>query len=164
MPVHKTSVGFKYVAPLMLAEDALIGGEESGGYGFRGHMPERDGILAGLLILDFMATEGKTPSQLIECLFSKVGAHYYDRVDIEFPAAERQTISDRLAACQPTRIDDTAVAEIQTADGFRFLMADGSWLLIRFSGTEPIMRVYSESDSPQRVARFLAEGRRMAGV
>lgn len=164
VPVHETPVGFKYVAPIMVAEDALIGGEESGGFGFRGHMPERDGILAGLLFLDFMVREQKSPSQLLDYLFSKVGPHYYDRTDVDFPANERDAIIGRLSKMEPTDIGGTPVAKIDTGDGFRFLMEDGSWLLIRFSGTEPIMRVYSESDSPDRVQHFIAAGREMAGV
>ena len=164
VPVHETPVGFKYVAPIMVAEDALIGGEESGGFGFRGHMPERDGILAGLLFLDFMVREQKSPSQLLDYLFSKVGPHYYDRTDVDFPANERDAIIGRLSKMEPADIGGTPVAKIDTGDGFRFLMEDGSWLLIRFSGTEPIMRVYSESDSPDRVQHFIAAGREMAGV
>ena len=148
----------------MVAEDAIIGGEESGGFGFRGHMPERDGILAGLLFLDFMVREQKSPSQLLDYLFSKVGPHYYDRTDVDFPANERDAIIGRLSKMEPTDIGGTPVAKIDTGDGFRFLMEDGSWLLIRFSGTEPIMRVYSESDSPDRVQHFIAAGREMAGV
>jgi alpha-D-glucose phosphate-specific phosphoglucomutase len=164
VPVHETSVGFKYVAPIMSTEDALIGGEESGGFGFRGHIPERDGILAGLLFLDFMIRENKSPSQLLDHLFEKVGPHYYDRVDIDFPASERDAIIRRLSGNTAQHIDGTPVSRIETADGFRFLLDDGSWLLIRFSGTEPIMRVYSESDDPDRVQRFISAGREMAGV
>ena len=164
VPIHETAVGFKYVAPVMVAEDALIGGEESGGFGFRGHIPERDGILAGLLFLDFMVREQKSPSQLLDYLFSKVGPHYYDRTDIDFPANDRDAIIGRLSGLKPADIDGASVASMDTGDGFRFIMDDGSWLLIRFSGTEPIMRVYSESDSPDRVQRFIAAGREMAGV
>ena len=97
VPVYETPVGFKYVAPIMMAKNALIGGEESGGYGFRGHMPERDGILAGLYFLDFMLKTGKTPSQLLDYLYSKVGPHYYQRVDIDFPENERQAITKRIS-------------------------------------------------------------------
>lgn len=164
VPVYETSVGFKYVAPLMLKENALIGGEESGGYGYRGHMPERDGILSALFFLDFMITLKKSPSQLIKYLYSKVGPHYYDRLDVDFPAKDRETIMKRLAGCKPAKIAETAVREIDTRDGFRFLMKDGSWLLIRFSGTEPIMRIYSESDSMKKVNIFLAVGKKLAGV
>jgi phosphomannomutase len=164
VPVHETPVGFKYVAPKMIAEDALIGGEESGGFAFRGHIPERDGILAGLLFLDFMIREEKSPSQLLQHLFSKVGPHYYNRTDIKFPPDKRQSIIDRLPKTQPKQIKNVSVSKIDTSDGFRFLMADDSWLLIRFSGTEPIMRIYSESNSPEKVEAFLTVGKEMTGV
>ncbi|MEA1959177.1 MAG: phosphoglucomutase/phosphomannomutase family protein [Chloroflexota bacterium] len=164
VPVYETPVGFKYVAPLMMKENALIGGEESGGFGYRGHMPERDGVLSGLFFLDLMVRLEKSPSQLIEYLYSKVGPHHYDRLDIEFPAAERDAIINRLTDSNLAEIEGVKLNEIDTRDGFRFVMQDRSWLLIRFSGTEPIMRVYSESDSPERVKRFLNAGRRMAGV
>ena len=164
VPVHETGVGFKYVAPVMLAEDALIGGEESGGYGFRGHVPERDGILAGLYFLDLIARTGKTPSQLLEYLFSKVGPHFYDRVDIDFPAGERPVVEERLQLSSPGEIDGIKVVKKDPADGFRFILADGTWLLIRFSGTEPVLRVYTETDSQPRARRLLEYGRELAGV
>ncbi len=164
VPVYETPVGFKYVAPKMTSEDALIGGEESGGYAFRGHILERDGILSGLFFLDLMVREQKSPSQLIDHLFSKVGPHHYNRVDVEFPPEERQAVTNRLSQAAPSTIDNTGVREVRSDDGFRFLLADGSWLLIRFSGTEPLLRVYAESDSPERVSRLLAEGRTIAGV
>jgi alpha-D-glucose phosphate-specific phosphoglucomutase len=164
VPVYETPVGFKYVAPKMLAEDALIGGEESGGFAYRGHIPERDGILSGLLFLDLMVSKQKSPSQLLEYLYSKVGPHYYKRIDIDVPASEREVIADRLNMSRPSHIKNTAVTGIETSDGFRFLLADRNWLLIRFSGTEPILRVYAESDSIARVDGFLEAGREMAGV
>ena len=164
VPVYETSVGFKYVSPKMLEEDALIGGEESGGYGFRGHMPERDGILAGLYFLDLMVKTGKTPSQLLEHLFSKVGPHHYQRVDIEFPEEERQKITSRLKDSSPQSLDGVKVVKKDTFDGFRFTLADTTWLLIRFSGTEPLFRIYAESDSPARVERLLELGKELAGV
>ena len=163
VPVHETAVGFKYVAPKMVAEDAMLGGEESGGYAFRGHVLERDGILSGLFFLDLMVKLEKRPSELIDYLYSKVGPHYYDRVDVEFPAEKRRSVVDRLGN-KPDRIDDVEVAEVQTEDGYRFLLGDGSWLLIRFSGTEPLLRIYAESDSPRRVEALLNAGRTMAGV
>jgi len=164
VPVYETPVGFKYVAPLMLEKDALMGGEESGGYGYRGHMPERDGILSALFFLDLMIKLKKSPSQLIKYLYSKVGPHYFDRLDVDFPQEEREAIMKRLTDSRPSSIAGTAVREVETRDGFRFLMKDGSWLLIRFSGTEPIMRIYSESDSMKKVKTFLGEGKKLAGV
>jgi len=164
VPVYETPVGFKYVAPIMLAKNALIGGEESGGYGFRGHMPERDGLLAGIYFLDLMLKTGKTPSQLIDYLYSKVGPHYYQRRDFTFPEDERQTITKRISDNLPRSIEGVEVAKINTTDGFHLTLADTTWLLIRFSGTEPVLRIYAESESPARVERLLELGKELAGV
>ena len=164
VPVFETTVGFKYVAPIMHRENALIGGEESGGYGFRGHVAERDGILAGLYFLDFMLRTKKTPSELLAYLYSKVGSHYYHRIDTEFPEKERQTIINRLRDNPPKSIEGVKVNKVDTADGFRYMLADNSWLLIRFSGTEPVLRVYAESSSDARVKKLLEAGKKLAGV
>jgi len=164
VPVYETPVGFKYVAPIMIEKNALIGGEESGGYGFRSHMPERDGILAGIYFLDFMLKTGKTPSQLIDYLYSKVGPHYYQRRDFTFPEDQRQAITKRVSDNLPQSIEGVKVAKVNTTDGFHLTLADTTWLLIRFSGTEPVLRIYAESDSPARVERLLEVGRELAGV
>jgi len=164
VPVRETSVGFKYIAPIMIAENALIGGEESGGYGFRGHVPERDGILAALYFLDLMVKTGKRPSQLIDYLYRKVGPHYFKRVDIEFPEGKRQAITVRIKQNAPKSIEGVNVVNFDTGDGFRFILADNTWLLLRFSGTEPVLRIYTESNSPARVERLLKLGRELAGV
>jgi len=164
VPVHETPVGFKYVAPIMLAENALIGGEESGGFGFRAHMPERDGILSGLYFLDLMVKTGKNPSELIDYLYSKVGPHHFDRVDIQFPREERQAIIERIKHNHPEYVDGVRVVKFDTTDGFRFILADTTWLLIRFSGTEPLLRIYAESSTPARVEKLLELGKELAGV
>jgi len=164
VPVFETPVGFKYVAPVMITNNALIGGEESGGYGFRGHIPERDAIPAGLYFLDFMVKTGKTPSQLLTYLYSKVGEHYYDRIDIHFPEEKRQMIINRVRDNAPKSIENMKVVRLDTQDGFRFILADNSWLLIRFSGTEPILRIYTETNDTERVKRMLQFGRELAGV
>ena len=164
VPVFETPVGFKYVAPVMVAQNALIGGEESGGYGFRGHIPERDAVPAGLYFLDFMIKTGKTPSQLLAYLYSKVGEHYYDRIDLHFPDGQKQTINDRVRDHAPKSIENVKVTKLDTQDGFRFILADNSWLLIRFSGTEPILRIYAETNTTERVKRLLQFGRKLAGV
>ena len=164
VPVYETRVGFKYVAPMMVQHDAIIGGEESGGYGFRGHVPERDALLAGLCFLDFMVKTGKKSSQLLKDLYDKVGEHYYDRLDIEFKENQREIIIERVKNSHPEIIDDTEVVKEDTIDGFRYTLSDGSWLLIRFSGTEPLLRVYTESDSPQRVQRLLDIGKKITGA
>jgi len=164
VPVRETAVGFKYIAPIMLAENALAGGEESGGYGFRGHMPERDGILAGLYFLDLMIKTGKTPSELLNYLYSKVGPHHFKRVDVKFPASEREAIINRVRDNPPQSIDGVKVIKFDTGDGFRFILADTTWLLIRFSGTEPVLRIYTESNTPTRVEKLLELGKKLAGV
>jgi alpha-D-glucose phosphate-specific phosphoglucomutase len=163
VPVFETPVGFKYVAPLMLSENALIGGEESGGYGFRGLVPERDALPAGLYFLDFMLKTGKTPSQLLDYLYSKVGEHYYDRIDLHFSEEKRKIIIARVLDA-PQSIDKIKVVTVDTRDGFKFMLANNSWLLIRFSGTEPILRIYAETDSTAGVQKLLQFGRELSGV
>jgi phosphomannomutase len=164
VPVHETGVGFKYVAPKMIETHALIGGEESGGYAFRGHIPERDGMLAGLFILDMMVKLKKTPSELVAYLFSKVGRHFYDRLDVHFPDTERAAIVTRLQRAEPAEIAGVSLDHVVREDGSKFVLTDGSWLLIRFSGTEPILRIYAEAGSEHQVSEILATGRALAGV
>ena len=164
VPIHETAVGFRYVAPVMVTEDALIGGEESGGYGFRGHVPERDSVAAALYFLDFMVKTGKTPAQLLEYLYSKVGPHHYHRTDIHFSEEERERMLRHISASSPEAIDGVRVVKRDTTDGFRFILEDNTWLLIRFSGTESVLRVYAESDSMARVERLLELGKGLAGV
>ena len=162
VPVYHTGVGFKYVAPKMLETNAMIGGEESGGYAFQGHVPERDGILAGLYFLDMMIKLGKKPSELLELLFSKVGAHFYDRVDKRF-TGDRRKRQQRIMDANPEMIAGLKVTGLLTDDGYKFSLEDGGWLLIRFSGTEPIIRVYTETTRQDLVDKILADGLRIAG-
>jgi alpha-D-glucose phosphate-specific phosphoglucomutase len=164
VPVYETGVGFKYVAPKMTETNALIGGEESGGYAFRGNVPERDGILAGLYMLDFMVKTGKKPTELLKDLFAKVGGEYfYDRVDSPFSgdaAARKQMILD----AKPQALGGLKVTELVTVDGFQFRLEDGGWMLIRFSGTEPILRVYCETRHADKVKAILEDGLKVAGI
>ncbi len=164
VPVYETGVGFKYVAPKMIETEAMIGGEESGGYAFRGHVPERDGILAGLYMLDLMVRMDKTPSQLIEHLYSQVGPHYYDRIDRRFSSDQRDQTRERIETADPSTIGGLAVTGLDRTDGFKFQLADGGWLLIRFSGTEPVIRVYCETTEEDRVQPILEDGLRIAGL
>lgn len=163
VPVYETGVGFKYVAPKMLETDALIGGEESGGYAFRGNVPERDGILAGLYMLDFMVKLNKKPSELLKLLFEKVGAHYYDRVDTTF-TGDRSSRESLILSAKPQTIGGLKVMSLETTDGYKFKLEDGGWLLIRFSGTEPIMRVYCETLHKDKVEAILKDGQKIAGL
>ena len=164
VPVFETSVGFKYIAPRLIKENAIIGGEESGGYGFKGHVPERDGILACLYFLDLMIKTNKTPSQLIKYLYKKVGPHYYKRIDVEYPQEQRQAMIERVENSRKEDINGVKVARIDTEDGYRFFLEDNAWLLIRFSGTEPILRIYAESNSQTRTEGMLDTGKAMTGV
>ena len=164
VPVYETAVGFQYVAPVMVSRAAIIGGEESGGYGFKGHVPERDSVAAALYFLDFMVKTGKTPAQLLEHLYSKVGPHYYRRTDIHFSENERERMLNHMRQNSPETIDGVSVVKRDSTDGFRFILADKTWLLIRFSGTEPVLRVYAESDSMARVERLLELGKGLAGI
>lgn len=163
VPVYETGVGFKYVAPKMMETDAMIGGEESGGFAFRGNVPERDGILAGLFILDMMVKLKCKPSELIKLLYSKVGPHYYDRVDTQF-SGDHQSRKDKILAAKPATIGGLKVLGLNTTDGFKFLLEDDGWLLIRFSGTEPIMRVYTETTHKDKVQAILKDGLKVAGL
>ena len=163
VPVYETGVGFKYVAPKMMETNAMIGGEESGGYAFRGNVPERDGILAGLYMLDFMVRTGKKPTQLLEMLFAKVGEHYYDRIDTPF-SGDRKSREETILKANPKTIGGLKVTELVTVDGFQFKLEDGGWLLIRFSGTEPIMRVYCETTHQDKVKAILDDGLKIAGL
>ncbi|HHX43997.1 MAG TPA: phosphoglucomutase/phosphomannomutase family protein [Chloroflexi bacterium] len=162
--VYETGVGFKYVAPEMLRVDAIMGGEESGGFAFRGHIPERDGILAGLCLLDLMVQMNKTPSELLDHIFGLVGAHYYDRIDRQMAAEERPAVQARIEQAEPTSLAGLKVTAIDKSQGFRFLLEDGGWLLIRFSGTEPVIRVYCETTHSDKVQDLLHAGLAMAGL
>jgi len=162
--VHETGVGFKYVAPKMLETNALIGGEESGGYAFRGNVPERDGILAGLYMLDFMVKTGKKPTQLLQELFRQVGGeYYYDRVDSPF-SGDREAREKIIRDNHPATLGGLKVTDLVTVDGFQYRLEDGGWMLIRFSGTEPILRVYCETRHKDKVQAILHDGLKVAGI
>lgn len=162
--VYETGVGFKYVAPEMLRVDAILGGEESGGFAFRGHIPERDGLLAGLYLLDLMVKMNMSPSKLLEHIFSLVGPHYYERIDRRLTPEERPAVMARVDGAAPTALAGLKVNEIDKRDGYRYCLEDGGWVLIRFSGTEPVFRVYCETTYEDKVGDLLAEGLKLAGL
>ena len=155
------------VAPAMMEYDGLIGGEESGGYAFRGHVPERDGILGNLYLLDLMRRTGKKPTELLAMLFDLVGGpHYYDRIDTRLKDnAMKAAAKAKLDAVHPGdhRRPARAPAKI-TTDGYKFVLEDGGWLLVRFSGTEPLIRVYCETMHRDKVQAILQDGLRLAGL
>ena len=161
--VHEVRVGFKNMGPRMSELDAVIAGEESGGFAFRGHVPERDGILSGLYVLENMAETGLTPSQLVERLFERVGPHFYHRRDVEFQAEDRLRIQELAANPDLERLGDFPVLDSDAIDGRRLHFADG-WLAVRFSGTEPLLRIYAEADAPEKVGRLLDAASAYLGV
>ena len=164
VPVHTTAVGFKYVGPAMMETDAVAAGEESGGYAFRGNIPERDGILSGLMFLDLMVKTGKRPSELVDLLHERVGPHHYDRLDVALDEGTPKPDTAALAAKPPERIGGLRVQSTETSDGVRYLLEDGFWGLVRPSGTEPLLRIYAEGDSPERVREMLSDLRTAAKV
>ena len=164
VPVHTTEVGFKYLGPVLVREDALAAGEESGGYAFRGHTPERDGILSGLLFLELMVRTGKRPSELVEWLYQMVGPHHYNRWDVQLDSGVQPPSKERLISHAPQRLGGLRVEGTDATDGVRFLLQDGFWGLVRASGTEPLVRLYAEAESPERVQEILTDLRSLAGL
>ncbi len=154
--MHETAVGFKYIAKLMTTEKIVIGGEESGGLGTALHIPERDGIFNGLLLLEMMASRGKTLGQLSRELDDEFGPHRYSRRDVRMTPEQKKTILARAKA-GVSKLAGYAVTETSTLDGYKFFV-DKGWLLIRASGTEPLLRYYAEADSIEKVTALLDAG------
>lgn len=163
VPVYRTAVGFKYVGQTMMDVNAVAAGEESGGYAFQGNIPERDGILSGLMFLDLMVKTGKRPSELVTMLAEKIGEHHYDRLDIILVPGAYQSDTQTLAANPPAHIGGLRVLHTEAPDGVLYQLEKGFWGLIRPSGTEPLLRIYAEGDSPQRVREILADLRTVSG-
>lgn len=163
LPVYETPVGFNYIADYMLKGDVLIGGEESGGISFSGHIPEGDGILMGLLLVEIVAATGATLYELVEDLLRKVGPAHYHRSDLRLSRpVSKDIMKTLLVDSAPSKIASEAVLQISTLDGVKYLLADDSWLLIRPSGTEPVLRVYAEGRSPEMVQAMIGFGEQVA--
>lgn len=145
LPVECTKVGFKYICEIMLHENVLVGGEESGGIAIAGHIPERDGIYIGLTILEMMAQSGKKLTELVQEIYDLVGAFNFQRRDLHLPEAEKNAIVNRLKTDPYTQFGDYKVIVTQDLDGYKFDFADEQWVMIRPSGTEPVLRIYAES-------------------
>lgn len=157
LPLHVTPIGFKYICELMLSRDILIGGEESGGIGTKGHLPERDGILNSLLLAEVIAERGRTLGELIEELTREFGPHYYGRVDLEIEKKVAQRLVRQAARFKGKKIAGLKVTDIDTLDGTKLLFRDTAWLLIRASGTENVLRLYAEAPSQEQVQTLLDE-------
>jgi phosphomannomutase len=159
--MHELQVGFKYVSKLMTTNDILMGGEESGGIGITAFLPERDGVYTGLLILEMMIRRDKTLSQLVEELYDEYGFFCYNRLDLHVSDAKKQGIIDRAAGGNLDSIAGYKVLKFNDLDGYKYHF-EGGWMLIRPSGTEPILRIYCEADSQEKVDKVLAFASKLA--
>jgi phosphomannomutase len=163
LEIFETPVGFNHIADLMLRDDVLIGGEESGGISFKGHIPEGDGILMGLLLVEIVAKMGVTLHELVEELLRNAGPAYYSRKDMRLGRPVRKTVmTQQLAENAPAKIGGESVVSVNTIDGAKFILSDDSWLLIRPSGTEPVLRVYAEGRSEEMHDALLEYGEEVA--
>jgi phosphomannomutase len=157
----ETGVGFKYIAAEMLKGQVLLGAEESGGIGFQGHIPERDGILSGLMLLEMLATECKPVGRLLAGLEKAFGPHRYARLDTPFPLEKRPALMDYCKHHPPAKLLRSPVSEVKSYDGVKFIAQNGSWLMLRGSGTEPILRIYAEAPSDEDARKLLRVGGNM---
>jgi phosphomannomutase len=164
LKLYETPIGFKYIAELMLKEDILIGAEESGGIGVKGHIPERDGVLNSLLFLEAVVTAGKPPSEMLRDLHDEFGEFHFGRRDLRVEVDAGRELLSRLASEPPAELGGDEVVNVETVDGAKLEFGDESWLLFRQSGTEPVLRIYSEATSVQKMNRMLAAGVSLAGA
>jgi phosphomannomutase len=163
LKLHETPVGFNHIADLMMSEDVLIGGEESGGISFKGHIPEGDGVLMGLLLVEMVSSWCKTLNELVKELLQSVGPAFYERRDIRLnhPVAKNEMVHF-LSTQVPKKIGGESIDDVSTLDGVKYILVDDSWLLIRPSGTEPVLRVYAEGRSVEMVEALLEYGQQIA--
>jgi phosphomannomutase len=158
LELTETGVGFKYICAEMLKGGVLLGAEESGGIGFPGHIPERDGIAAGLMLLELLATERVSVNKMVATLEKEFGPHRYARIDTHFPLEKRGALMEFLKTNPPAKLLRSPLAEVKSYDGVKFISEDTSWLMLRGSGTEPILRIYAEAKSDADVQKLLKLG------
>ncbi|NQW20126.1 MAG: phosphoglucomutase/phosphomannomutase family protein [Chloroflexi bacterium] len=163
-PVFRTSVGFKFVGPTMVDNGCSMGGEESGGYAFKGHVPERDGSLSGLLFLEAMVMSGRKPSELLSDLHTLVGPHTFRRIDISYDESERSNLANKVLSAAPKTLGGLALESDDRRDGVRFNLAGGSWAVVRMSGTEPLVRIYAETHDDKTLSAILTDLRSILRV
>lgn len=163
-PIYRTPVGFKFVGPAMVDNDCAVGGEESGGYAFRGHIPERDGPLSGLVFLEAMVHTGKTPSLLLSELQQIAGPHLFRRIDLEFHTQRSAEIREALANAQPESLGGLRVKSEDRRDGVKYHLAGGAWAAARLSGTEPLVRLYAEAPDETSLTAILGDLRALLAV
>jgi phosphomannomutase len=163
LPLVVTPVGFKYVAEAMRQHDAMVGGEESGGFAVRGHIPERDGALISLLLLECMARTGKSLGALVREMEAQHGPHRYGRIDLRLASLEaRDRVVSTIVASPPRQLLSRPVHHVETMDGVKLTRSDQTWVMLRASGTEPLLRIYAEAATDDEVDALLAWGRAVA--
>lgn len=162
LKMRETPVGFKYICDLMLKEDVLIGGEETGGVAFKNSIPERDGVLSGLLILEMLAARKKKVLDILKAIDKEYGSYEYRRLDVKYPDDKKPKLMEMLKVAPPKEILGKKVVQIKTPDGFKFICEDESWLMLRLSGTEPILRIYAEASSEKKAFAILDFGKKLA--
>lgn len=155
LPLTITQIGFKYIAGYMVTEDVLLGGEESGGIAIKGHIPERDGIWMGLTIWEYMAKSGKTLEQLIEDLYKLTGRFVYERNDLHLDEAVKQRVIKDCKENKFSSFGSYKVEKLETIDGWKYFFENDQWMMIRASGTEPVLRIYAESDTIENTRKIL---------
>jgi phosphomannomutase len=158
LELQETGVGFKYICAEMVKGGVLLGFEESGGIGYPGHIPERDGILSGLMLLELLATEGKPLVKMLGELEKEYGPHRYARIDAHFALEKRAALMEFCKNNPPAKLLKSPLGEVKSYDGVKFVAQDGTWLMLRGSGTEPILRIYAEARSDADAEKLLAEG------
>jgi phosphomannomutase len=161
LPLVETGVGFKYICAEMVKGGVLLGFEESGGIAYPGYIPERDGILSGLMLLELLATERQSVNKLLARLEKEYGPHHYARIDAHFPLEKRAALMEFCKNNPPAKLIKSPLKEVKSYDGVKFISEDGSWLMLRGSGTEPILRIYTEARSPEDAEKLLKEGVRL---
>ncbi len=162
LKVHETPVGFKYICEIMRRENVLIGGEESGGIGFQDYLYERDGMLSGLLLMEMMAMRQKTFKELLDQIWQEFGRLYYVRQDLEYPHEFKTRLFSHLESHPAKELEGQKVKDVRSQDGVKFVLEDDSWLLFRLSGTEPVLRIYSEATSLSLAEALVRRGKEMA--
>lgn len=155
LPVTVTPIGFKYISEIMINEDVLIGGEESGGIAVKGHIPERDGIYDGLVLYEFMTQSGKTLKELIQEVYQIVGSFVYERHDLTIENAKKEAIIKQAQENRYTRFGKYTFNRIETLDGVKYHLDNGGWVMLRASGTEPLLRIYAEGNSKEETTDIL---------
>jgi phosphomannomutase len=164
LELETVKIGFKYIAGIMISEDVLLGGEESGGIAIKGHIPERDGIWMGLVIWEFMAKSGKSLHELIEEVYEITGPFSFDRNDVHLPEEKKQAIIADCKARKFTSFGNYKVERVEDLDGYKHFLSEDSWVMIRPSGTEPLLRIYAEAEDMKEVQKILKATREVLGV